>query len=106
MQAHYASLCDEEEWWRRSPPVLSVSCAVFPKPPKHNRMGQRHSRGPQGVLLQQLDDPAIPAASAALHTAQLHPLPEVSRSVWSSFERLPGMLMFHWWVGGGGGGGW
>ncbi len=41
-------------------------------------MEQRYYGGPQGVLLQQLDDPAVPAAPAALHTAQLLPLPEVS----------------------------
>lgn len=41
-------------------------------------MEQRHRGGHQGVLLQQLDDSAVPAALAALHAAQLHPLPKVS----------------------------
>lgn len=41
-------------------------------------MEQWHSGGPQRVLLQQLDDPAIPAAPAAVHPAQLLPVPEVS----------------------------
>lgn len=40
-------------------------------------MEQWHGGGSQRVLLQQLDDPAIPASPAALHPAQLLPLPEV-----------------------------
>lgn len=63
--------------------LLSSVFAVFPRSPKHNRMEQRYSGGPQGILLQQLDDPAIPAAPAAVHPAQLHSLPKVSNSsVW------------------------
>lgn len=41
-------------------------------------MEQWYRGGRQGVLLQQLDDSAVPAALAALHPAQLHPLPKVS----------------------------
>lgn len=40
-------------------------------------MEQRHPYGNEGVLFQQLDDAAIPAAPAALHLTQLHPLPTV-----------------------------
>lgn len=58
-------------------PVSSGS-AVFPGSPKYNRMEQRHCGGPHGVLLQQLDDPAVPAAPAGVHPAQLLPLPQVS----------------------------
>lgn len=55
-----------------------LSLTVFPRTPERDRMAQRHRGGEQGVLLQQLDDSAIPAAPAAVHPAQLHPLPEVS----------------------------
>lgn len=41
-------------------------------------MEQWHQGGDQGVLLQQLDDSAVPVASAAIYAAQLHPLPKVS----------------------------
>lgn len=57
---------------------VSSGLSVFPRSPEHNRMEQRHGGDPERVLLQQLDDPAIPAAPAALHPAQLLPLPEVS----------------------------
>lgn len=59
-----------------TPAVLSLT--VFPRTPEHDRIAQRYQGGGREVLLQQLDDSAIPAAPAAVHPAQLHPLPEVS----------------------------
>lgn len=59
-----------------TPAVLLLT--VFPRTPEHDRMPQLHQGGGRQVLLQQLDDSAIPAAPAAVHPAQLHPLPEVS----------------------------
>ncbi|KAK2862668.1 hypothetical protein Q5P01_002201 [Channa striata] len=56
--------------------LLHDCLIVFPRASKHNGMEQWHNGGAQRVLLQQLDDLVIPAALAAVHPAQLIPIPE------------------------------
>lgn len=56
---------------------LVVPAAVFPGAPGRIQGDQQHAGGAEELLLQQLDDAAVPTATAALHAAQLHPVPEV-----------------------------
>lgn len=56
-------------------------------------MEQWYRGGHQRVLLQQLDDSAVSAALAAVHPAQLHPVPKVS--VWVSAALFVHFFYYH-----------
>lgn len=66
---------------------LVFSFVVLPKTPKWFPYGlvQQYRKwyraGPHRILLQQLDDVTVTAAPAALHPAELLPVPEVSEHI-------------------------
>lgn len=61
---------------------LLFAFVVLPRTPEWFRLVQQYRKwygaSPQRVSLQQLDDVTVAAAPAALHPAELLPLPEVS----------------------------